>query len=67
MSFNLILKELRKERNLSQSQLASVLSVDQTTIKNWEHGINETDFKMLCKIANYFEVTVGQLLGEEEY
>jgi len=66
MNFSRTLKELRKDINLSQSQLANSLNVDQTTIKNWELGINETDFTMLCKIAKFFNVTVGQLLGVED-
>ena len=61
------LKELRIERRLSQSELARFLAVDQRSISNWEKGIREPDFEMLAKIAKYFDVSAGYLLGLEDY
>lgn len=60
------LKELRHERNLKQSALAKMLSVDQRTISNWETGIREPDYEMLVKIAKLFDVTTDYLLGVED-
>lgn len=50
---------------MTQQQLASILNVHQTTIKDWENGLNETDFSTLVKIADFFAVSVDYLLGRE--
>ena len=65
MKFPERLKELRTEKNLTQTQLANIFNVDQTSIKNWENGINETDFKTLLKLAEFFDVSTDYLLGKE--
>lgn len=66
IKFSERLKELRIEKNLTQSQLAAFLSVDQRSISNWEKGIREPDFKMLAVIAHFFEVSSDYLLGLED-
>ena len=65
--FSKKLKELRTEKELSQRQLAIHLNVTKQNISDWENGKSETSFDMLIKIAHFFDVTVGQLLGTEEY
>ena len=60
------LKELRIEKGLSQSQLAKQLCVSKQNISDWENEKSETNFEMLIKIAEAFNVTVGQLIGSEE-
>jgi len=62
-----MLKELRQERSLTQTQLASKLGVADSTIRSWENQNREPNFEILCKIAKILEITVGQLLGVEEY
>lgn len=62
-NFSTRLKELRISRNITQSELAEYLSVDQRTISNWECGINEPNFDVLIKIAKYFDETTDSLLG----
>lgn len=59
-------KELRKERNLQQKDLANILFVNQRTVSNWERKVNVPDYDMLLKIARYFEVSVDYLLGNED-
>ena len=61
------LKELRKERQIKQSELAALLSVDQRTISNWENGLREPDYNMLIKIASVFEVSTDYLLCVDEH
>lgn len=63
MKFHERLKELREEKNLTQQQLAEILSVHQTSITNWENGTNETDFATLIKLAKFFDVATDYLLG----
>lgn len=66
MAFAERLKELRLENKMSQKALANLLNVDQTTIKCWEKGNNETDFTTLIKISNIFEVSVDYLIGKTD-
>ena len=59
------LKELRLDKNYSQKDLAYLLGVSKQNISDWENQKSETNFDMLIKIANVFDVTVGQILGTE--
>lgn len=56
------LKELRKERGISQLKLALDLSVNQNTISRYENGEREAGYDMLIKIADYFNVSIDYLL-----
>ena len=58
---NLRLK--RKERGLSQEELASRLHVVRQTISKWEKGMSVPDSEQLIKIAVILETTVSELLG----
>lgn len=57
------LKIIRKQKGLSQEELAVRLNVVRQTISKWEKGLSVPDADMLTKIADVFEVSVGQLLG----
>ena len=57
------LKELRIEKELSQSKLAEKLGVDFRTISNWENGVRKPDIDTLVKIARFFDVSTDYLLG----
>ena len=67
MEFGKKLKEIRQEKGFTQKQLAAKLNVTDTSIRDWENRGIEPGFEMLCVIAKIFDVTVGQLLGVEEY
>lgn len=60
---NLRLK--RKERGLSQEELASRLHVVRQTISKWEKGMSVPDSEQLIKIAVILETTVSELLGAQ--
>ena len=60
---NLRLK--RRERGLSQEELASRLHVVRQTISKWEKGISVPDSEQLIKIAVILETTVSELLGTQ--
>ena len=60
------LKKLRKDRNLTQVRLASLLGIPQSTYSGYEAGSREPDIEMLDKLANYFGVSVDYLLGRED-
>ena len=61
-----IIKELRKERRITQAYLASKLGVNQSTIAGIEIGRREPSRELLVDIANYFNVSVDYLLGVKE-
>jgi len=62
--FKIKLKELRENAGLSQSGLAKELGIVQGTVGNWESGIREPNFKMVKKIARYFNITVDELIED---
>lgn len=57
------LKELRTERQLSQSDLASALNISNRTISMYEQENSEPNIEILIKIAKYFGVSADYLLG----
>lgn len=61
--FPKILKDLRKSRKINQAELGEALGMSQATITLWENGKRIPDIDMLCKIADYFNVTTDYLLG----
>ena len=65
MSFGEILSGLRKNQGLSQSDLAKLLHIHITTIKNWEGSACLPDAKNLCALADLFRVTTDRLLGRD--
>ena len=67
MKFAENIKELREEKLLSQEQLAKALKISQSAIAKWELSKTEPTASMLLIVAKFFGVTVGQLLGVEEY
>lgn len=59
------LKELRSLKNLSQSDLANILSVDRSTYGKYETGDSSPDYEKLIKLADFFGVTVDYLIRKE--
>lgn len=57
------LKLARKEKRLTQRQLASKLGIVHSTIALYETGERKPDLEMLCKIADFFAVSTDWLLG----
>ena len=60
------LKKLRQENGLKRSEFAKLIGIHQNTIANYENGICEAPYDTLVKFADFFEVTVDELLGREE-
>ena len=54
---------LRKERGLSQKSVAEDLGISQALLSHYEKGIRECGLDFLCKIADYYQVSVDYLLG----
>ena len=60
----MILKKLRKENNLTQSEVADKLIIDRSTYVKWEKGISKPTRK-LQELADLYNVTIDYLLGYE--
>ena len=57
------IRELRKKRNLKQSDLANALCISTSAIGLYEQGRREPDIETIIKIANFFNVSTEYLLG----
>ena len=57
------LKELRKEKKLTQEELAGEIGVSKITILRWENGERQIKPDKAQALADYFGVSVGYLLG----
>jgi transcriptional regulator with XRE-family HTH domain len=63
--FSTRLIELRKERGLTQSELAKAINKTRSTLSGYETEGKEPDYGLLCTFAEYFGVTLDYLLGRE--
>ena len=67
IKIGIFLKELRKEKGLTQEQLAEVLNVSSRTVSRWETGSNMPDISMLVVIASFYDVSIPEVVqGERE-
>ena len=57
------LHTLRKEKGITQEELAAVFSVTPQSVSKWELGISCPDITMLPKLAEYYKVSIDELLG----
>ena len=61
----LFLKELRKEKGLTQERLAEQFNVSSRTISRWENGNNMPDLDILMEIYDYYEVDLREIFNGE--
>ena len=66
MEFNEKLQELRKQKGLTQEELAEKLYVSRTAISKWESGRGYPNIDSLKALAKFFSVTVDELLSTDE-
>ncbi|WP_349947508.1 helix-turn-helix transcriptional regulator [Lacrimispora sp. BS-2] len=66
MEFNEKLQQLRKQRNLTQEQLAEQLYVSRTAISKWESGKGYPNIESLKGISKLFDVSIDELLSGDE-
>lgn len=66
MDFNEKLQYLRKQKNMTQEQLAEKLFVSRTAVSKWESGKGYPNIESLRCIANMFEITIDDLLSGDE-
>lgn len=63
MSIGEKIKNLRKEKNMSQEDLANILNVSRQTISKWETGESNPDFDKIVPLCNCFEISTDELLN----
>lgn len=59
------LKSLRREKGLTQEQLAERFSVSSRTVSRWETGSNMPDVSMLVELAEFYNVDIRESLMEK--
>ncbi len=58
---------LRKEKHLSQCELARLLHTSQANLSRWEKGLNEPSIMECWRLADFFDVTIDYICGRTEY
>lgn len=58
-------REIRKENNLSQQEIAKILEIDQKTYSNYENNKTEPTISSIIKMADYFDVSLDYLVGRQ--
>ena len=59
------LKKLRKEKGITQEQLAEILNVSGRTVSRWETGNNMPDISILVYIADYYDISIPEIISGE--
>ncbi|MCT3392578.1 helix-turn-helix transcriptional regulator [Lentilactobacillus hilgardii] len=59
------IKQYRKEKNLTQKQLAEKMFVSRKLISNWENGRNFPDFRAMIRLSEIFEIKIDDLLKND--
>ena len=59
------LKEFRKEKGITQEKFAEKLNVSGRTVSRWETGINLPDISLLVEIADFFDVSIPEIIRGE--
>ena len=58
------IRNLREDRDLSQTQVASMLGMSQTGYSKYETGENDIPTTILIKLARFYNTSIDYLLGE---
>ena len=62
-NIGIFIAQLRKEKGLTQEELACILSVNNKTISRWENGVTMPDLSLLQTISKELGITVTELLN----
>lgn len=61
----LFLKELRKEKNITQEMLAEKLNVSNRSVSRWETGNNLPDISLLVELSEFYHVSISEIVDGE--
>lgn len=59
------LVECRKEKGLTQAELAKIIDLKPTTVASWEQGLSLPSIQMLARLSMYYEKTISYMCGME--
>lgn len=59
------IRELRKEKGLTQEQMAEHFNISGRTVSRWETGANMPDISIISEIAGFFEVDIREIINGE--
>lgn len=62
-----VIRKLRKERDITQEELAELLGVTSQAVSKWESGVGMPDISQLVPLANVFEVSMDTLFGRTSW
>ena len=60
-----VIRNLRKENNLTQQQVADYLGIDRSTYAYYESGCSRLNIGIVVKLAHFYQVSYSTLLGPE--
>ena len=63
MTLNDTIRALRRERGMTQEQLAEAMNVSAAAVSKWENGQSVPDILVLTALADFFEVSLDALVG----
>lgn len=63
MAFKENIRALRTVKGVGQKQLAEKLSISYKTVSHWETGYSEPSIAQLIQLADFFEVSIDDLVG----
>lgn len=66
MSIGKTLASLRKQKGISQEELASYLHVSRQTVGKWEADLSLPNMEIVLKLSEYYDIPVTQILGIED-
>ncbi|MDY4787750.1 MAG: helix-turn-helix transcriptional regulator [Bacilli bacterium] len=64
-TLGLRLSRLRKEKNLTQEDIANKINISSQAVSKWENDLSSPDIDTLVRLANIFDVSLDELLGNE--
>ena len=67
MTFSENLKSLRTAKGISQEQMGEQLNVSLKTVSHWETGYSEPSMAQLVQLADYFDISLDDLVGRKPY
>lgn len=66
MEFGKNFRSFRKENGYTQNEIAAKLGIAQSNVSDWENDVSRPEYENLIKLASFYGVTVGELLGVEK-
>lgn len=60
------LKELRKNKDLTQKEMANILGISEVSYQRYEYNISTPEYKKLIFLADYFHISLDYLVGRSD-